>query len=400
MSNTSEPQIFPNETEQQVYSFEFRGTGMEYFKIWIVNVLLTIVTVYIYSAWAKVRTNRYFYGNTVLDNSSFEYHVKPLQILLSRIIAAVILVAIVFGQNVHPGVALAAWGVIVVFYPWVMWRSLRFNSQMSSYRNIRFGFDGKLSTLYFIALGLPLIIIAVLANLTYLSTFGAKPLFTGVLGVSVFIFYGLWPWFAKLMSSYQLNNLRYGTTPFSAALKTLSFYAVFGKTLVLFLLPALIVGVLTVIANFMGVDAAGGVRDFFQSLDWNVSSADSEEVKDSVVIAFMLPVYIWFFVLNAYFRARLRGYTYSKTFIGKGFDLQSTVGARSLLWLHMTNLLLIVITMGLAYPWAKVRSARYYAKHTKVVATESLDQFTADQQAKVGAFGEEIGDAFDMDIGL
>jgi uncharacterized membrane protein YjgN (DUF898 family) len=39
--------------------FEFRGTGGEYFRIWIVNLLLTILTLGIYSAWAKVRQLRY-----------------------------------------------------------------------------------------------------------------------------------------------------------------------------------------------------------------------------------------------------------------------------------------------------------------------------------------------------
>ena len=37
------------------YPVRFVGTGSEYFRIWIVNLLLTIVTLGIYSAWAKVR---------------------------------------------------------------------------------------------------------------------------------------------------------------------------------------------------------------------------------------------------------------------------------------------------------------------------------------------------------
>jgi uncharacterized membrane protein YjgN (DUF898 family) len=35
----------------------------EYFGIWIVNLLLSLVTLGIYTAWAKVRRLRYFYGN-------------------------------------------------------------------------------------------------------------------------------------------------------------------------------------------------------------------------------------------------------------------------------------------------------------------------------------------------
>ncbi len=52
--------------------FEFTGTAEEYFKIWIVNVGLTIVTFGIYSAWAKARKKRYLYGNTRLRGTAFE----------------------------------------------------------------------------------------------------------------------------------------------------------------------------------------------------------------------------------------------------------------------------------------------------------------------------------------
>jgi uncharacterized membrane protein YjgN (DUF898 family) len=65
---------------------EFHATGGEYFRIWIVNLLLSIITLGIYSAWAKVRRLRYFYGSTMLDGASFEYHGRPIAILKGRII--------------------------------------------------------------------------------------------------------------------------------------------------------------------------------------------------------------------------------------------------------------------------------------------------------------------------
>ena len=65
----------------------FHGKASEFFSIWIVNLLLSIVTLGIYSAWAKVRTNRYFYGNTDIDGHRFSYLANPLQILKGRIIA-------------------------------------------------------------------------------------------------------------------------------------------------------------------------------------------------------------------------------------------------------------------------------------------------------------------------
>ena len=55
----------------------FTGSGGEYFRIWIVNVALTVLTLGIYAAWAKVRTRRYFYANTVLDGQPFDYLARP-----------------------------------------------------------------------------------------------------------------------------------------------------------------------------------------------------------------------------------------------------------------------------------------------------------------------------------
>jgi hypothetical protein len=49
---------------EQRYQAEFTGTAGEYFRIWIVNLALTILTLGIYSAWAKVRKRRYFYAHT------------------------------------------------------------------------------------------------------------------------------------------------------------------------------------------------------------------------------------------------------------------------------------------------------------------------------------------------
>ena len=43
---------------------EFTSSGSEYFRIWIVNLLLMFVTFGIYYPWAKVRRLRCFHANT------------------------------------------------------------------------------------------------------------------------------------------------------------------------------------------------------------------------------------------------------------------------------------------------------------------------------------------------
>ena len=66
----------------------FSATGSEYFRIWIVNLLLSIVTLGVYSAWAKVRREQFFHRNLLLDKAGFDYHAQPMAILRGRGIAA------------------------------------------------------------------------------------------------------------------------------------------------------------------------------------------------------------------------------------------------------------------------------------------------------------------------
>ncbi|MEN9912439.1 MAG: hypothetical protein RI956_883, partial [Pseudomonadota bacterium] len=65
--------ILPSDTSQYKYPVSFTGTGSEYFKIWIVNLLLTIISFGIYYPWAKVRKNKYIYSNTLVDGVAFDY---------------------------------------------------------------------------------------------------------------------------------------------------------------------------------------------------------------------------------------------------------------------------------------------------------------------------------------
>ncbi len=116
---------------------KFNGQAFEYFKIWIVNIFLSIITLGIYSAWAKVRNNQYFYGNTIIDGSSFNYTAKPISILKGRLIAVGILGVYSIVNQVSPMAGFALSLAFMPVIPWLITRSLAFNARNSMYRNIR-----------------------------------------------------------------------------------------------------------------------------------------------------------------------------------------------------------------------------------------------------------------------
>src|SRR5687767_12457304 len=75
----------------RTYAFQFTGSEREYFRIWVVNLLLSLATLGMYSAWAKVRRLQYFDRNTVLAGASFDFHGDPKTILRGRLLAVTLL---------------------------------------------------------------------------------------------------------------------------------------------------------------------------------------------------------------------------------------------------------------------------------------------------------------------
>ena len=123
-------------------ALQFTGAAGEYFRIWIVNLCLSVLTLGIYSAWAKVRRKRYFYGSTLLAGSSFEYLGNPVAILKGRILVVAAFAVYTLSQNFLPLVSVLLLLVMLVFLPWVIQRALQFNARNSTHRNVRFGFHG------------------------------------------------------------------------------------------------------------------------------------------------------------------------------------------------------------------------------------------------------------------
>src|SRR5262245_12781205 len=126
----------------QTLPFDFRGTGGSYFGIWIVNLLLTILTLGIYSAWAKVRRLQYFYRHTELAEATFDFHGKPLSILIGRLVALIMLLAYSYGTRFPSKLTIVIVLAIVLVLPWLLRNSFRFRLYNSSWRGLRFSFHG------------------------------------------------------------------------------------------------------------------------------------------------------------------------------------------------------------------------------------------------------------------
>src|SRR6185436_19796655 len=116
------------------YAFGFTGRAPDYFRIWIVNLLLTLVTLGLWSPWAKVRKRRYLYGHTWLGDANFEYHADPVAILRGRLIAAGAAFLYWVINTLLPEAAPWLLALLLCGAPWIIARSLTFNASRSSHR--------------------------------------------------------------------------------------------------------------------------------------------------------------------------------------------------------------------------------------------------------------------------
>ena len=327
--------------ESRELPFEFRGDGAEYFKIWIVNILLTIVTLGVYSAWAKVRNKRYFYSNLYLDGESFRYLADPITILKSRVIAVVVFVAFVVLSELFPvaGVVLAL--ALMGITPLLVVRSLNFNHRVSAYRNIQFRFGASYGEAAMALLVWPIL---------------------GVLTLGL-----LYPYAVRKSSEFLVRNSRYGTADFDFEATTWDY----GRIFLIFF--GVLIATLTLTAGFpMLVGGAIGLSSIVALAGYLFAGA--------YLTVMLTNVYYNSASLQAHeFAANLEVLGYTKVFV--------------------VNAILTVVTLGLFLPFAKVRMAKYRADHTQFIAAGSLEEFAAAEREKVSALGEELGEVFDFDVG-
>lgn len=384
--------------------FGFHGDGPEYFRIWIVNVCLSIVTLGIYSAWAKVRTRRYFYGNTTVDGHAFGYLADPVRILKGRLIAVAALGVYFFIGTFHPAASIHALTVLLLLLPAAMVMAAGFNMRNTAYRHVRFRFARDFAGVYRMLLP-PLLVMLVLtwAGYHYLGStewvhnlensdemvFSRTDLIPMVLGLSLL---PLLPYLDYLRVRFMAERTGYGTQRMGFMGTVGQFYWIYLGTLLLGIgMMVVAFGVLLVLGLIAGVAATlGGVKP--------------DDLESNVFMVMMMGLgvvvmYSLMFFVGGYLRARRLNLVYNNLTIGES-RVTSRLRARDIGWIFLSNTFAIVATLGMLIPWAKVRLARYQAGRTSLEAHQDLGSIAAATDHERSAIGEELGESFGFDLGI
>ncbi len=183
--------------EHRFYKFQFLGQGLELFKIQLINIILTVLTLGLYYPWAKARTLTYLYNQTHFEDSPFSFTGTGKEMFKGFIKAFVLLLAwyALLVYSLSTGelaffqlIILGFYVFLLVLMPFILHSSYRYRMAKSNWRGIRFGYVGERGELVKIFL---------------------KGIFLTIITLG---FYG--PWFTINVRRYMLSNVRIGNASF------------------------------------------------------------------------------------------------------------------------------------------------------------------------------------------
>ena len=108
-------------------------------------------------------------------------------------------------------------------------------------------------------------------------------------------------------------------------------------------------------------------------------------------------IYVW---AIAMFTAGTTNLLYTGIVIPSWYTFESNITTWGLFKVYLVNTVLIVLTLGFYMPFAKIRMINYRVNMLKFVSTQPLDNFVFDSDSDVAAIGQEMGEMFDLGVGL
>ena len=333
------------------------------------------------------RTNRrYFYGNTHVAGSRFDFHGTGLQILIGRVIAVVLLLGWSQGHFIHPYLPLVCIAIVIGLFPWFMVRALRFRMRNTSLFNLRFNFSGTALQAYKILGGyllavLALTLIPYFLLTDYIDNPGQQPdpdamgdiLWASFFPLLVYLF--IYPAFVCDARKFMANHSSLGEESFYVAMDRRHFIGAFFKAIVL--------------AGFFVMIG------FFIFLSVTAASTESFFVLGLVVMVVFILATV---VPQAYWQAFVFNQTLCYLCLVGKVKFKGHLDTKSLLWLLLTNTFMVLCSLGFAYPWAAVRLAKYQLE--AISYQGGFDSFEGVSKADTNALGEEVGSAFDVEFGF
>ena len=394
------------------HPLEFTGSGGEYFRVWIVNVLLSIITLGIYTPWARRRTAQYFYSHTLVAGSPLEFTAQQRKMVMGFVLLMLITLAYNIaantGQDTAVGLFLLAGAVLA---PFIWGSAMRFRLGATRWRGLRLQFTASWKEVYLASwpvFALALVWFGVFYGLQVLSpeladalqeteeeTRRKLPTFTPamaallVLGLVLTVLC-----FIRLEYNYKsllVLKAQVGSEKGRWKPVYMDFVKIWLATVLVFIVCVVSLSVL------ISVLAGGSV-----ALVAGLGKRLGFWMFVIIIAAIVGGIFLMFLAsapARAYREARMFQLMWNNTGVSHVARFKCHLASGSYVWLRIRNMFLTLITLGLYRPFARVSEYRMKCESVTLHVKGGVEQVTgAMVRQQQGGLGDALADAAGLDL--
>ena len=377
------------------YPLEFTGSGSEYFRVWIVNLLLTIVTLGFYTPLARRRTAQYFYGHTLVADNPLEFTAQTRRMLVGFILFAALYAALKIasetGQDTVVGVMLLG-GAVLAPYFWGSAMRFRFNA--TRWRGVRLQFAAGWGEVYraswpaFVFAGVWAVALAAIGTVVERGPGTSAP------ALAIGLAAGALSILCAIRLEYNYKSLmvargRIGGQPGRWKPQFGDFVRIWLATLGVFLAAVLLVGALI-------AATVGGSFAMLKGMKGGGLMAVLLAIALGVVVFFLL--FLASAPARAYREARMFQLVWNNIGVSQVARFKCRLRPWRYVGLRVKNVLLTLLTLGFYRPFALASEYRMKTESVTLHVKGGLDQLAGQLAREEAAVGDAIADAVGLGL--
>lgn len=346
------------------------------FKLTIVNFLLGIITLGFYRFWAKTNVRKHIWSSVHINDEPLEYTGTGMELFKGFLmvfclfilpyVIAITLATFIQGPESIIAVFLQFIFIFAIYVLWgfAVYKARKFQLSRTHWRGIRGTLVGSAMTY----------------SLLYFGSLLAKSMSVG------------WatPVMNTVLAEQITNDMRFGDAAFKFKGRAGPLYPTYA--LCWFLTLAAIVAVIVIAVSSAGVSAY--LSSVFEPAGGTESIEDmAGYIGLAILVLFVLSMLIIPMLWAIYTAKEMRTFATYTRFDGVPFTLDATAG--SIIRLTVINLLLIMFTLGIAWPFVQQRVVKFIVDRLKLEGLIDIDRIQQ-SSAKMDSRGEGLADAFDV----
>ncbi len=344
-------------------------------KLSFINYVLRVLTLGIYHFWGKTEVRRRIWSSVRLNGEPLQYTGTGKELFIGFLVVMVAVVLPVAALSIAIVLVLGPESPLLPAYQVLIYialffllgigihRALRYRLARTRWRGIRGGLQGS-SFRY---------------AWTHFWTALLIPLTLG----------WIMPWRTTKLQSRLTNGMRFGNRPFQFAARSGPLYGRFAL---------LWVGSIVLVVAASAIIGVAGYLVGVSSPEFGAVPGQPTPPSPMLAVVVglvVVAIYLIFGVMIAWYQAAILNHFAAHTFY-EGATFRGNATASSLIWLVISNLLIMTFTLGLLSPVAQARSARYLVERLSIDGAVPLAEIAQRAEDPMRR-GEGLAQVFDVD---